>query len=168
MFGYLFSFFVKDSFKRQNVPPFVVNNTINPIQTTLLNEIIKKGVDQRIDELSDGAKTSHPKHRPPYVRILPLAQVISLATGFRTLTSKRIIQMWNGLVKEFETEISVLLDAEISKIIRFDAEVGRVIDLFRRSRMNYIAGGGGMYGRPTLKKEKDRVYSPGQKTLDQY
>ena len=37
---------------------------------------IKKGVDYRIHELSKWKKPHHPPHRPPYIHILPLAEII--------------------------------------------------------------------------------------------
>ncbi len=130
--------------------------------------LIKKGVEERVNELADLEKPAHPSHRPPYVRILPLAEVISLATGIKTLTSKKMKAHWNKLVNEFKTEINVLVDEDIGKILSFDPEVGKVIKLFREGRIKYVGGGGGMYGHPTLTGEKDRYYKGDQKKLSQF
>ncbi|MFH1788290.1 MAG: TIGR00375 family protein [Candidatus Altiarchaeota archaeon] len=130
--------------------------------------IIKRGVTDRIDELATWDVAHHPKHRPPYVRILPLAEVISLALGVSTLTSKRIQDKWRMLVDEFETEINVLVDADIVEVKRFDPKVGAVIEKFRAGRIRYVAGGGGKYGKPTLSGEKDEYWGIGQKKIGDY
>jgi uncharacterized protein (TIGR00375 family) len=130
--------------------------------------IIKKGVAERIEELAASKEPKHPAHRPPYVRILPLAEVIALATGTSTLTSKRVKERWEGLVSKFGSEIRVLVDEDIGAVIEADAEVGKVIRLFRQGKMRYVAGGGGAYGRPTLTGERDRYWRQGQKSLGDF
>jgi uncharacterized protein (TIGR00375 family) len=130
--------------------------------------IIKKGVADRIDELAKSDRPVHPRHRPAYMHIIPLAEVIALATKTRTLTSQRVKGRWDSLVSRFQTEINVLVDEDIDEIVKADKEVGRIIGLFREGRMRYVAGGGGNYGHPTLTGEKDRYYRGGQKTLSEY
>ena len=130
--------------------------------------LIKKGVSDRINELAARKKPLHPGHRPRYVHILPLAEVISLATGIRTLSSKTIGDRWNKLVEKFRTEINVLVDIDVDEIKKVDPKVGKIIDRFRTGRMRYVAGGGGQYGRPTLKDEEDNFYGSGQKSLTDF
>jgi uncharacterized protein (TIGR00375 family) len=130
--------------------------------------MIKRGVADRISELAAWDKPKHPEHRPPYVHILPLAEVIALALKTHTITGRRVKTRWDMLVGKFKTEINVLVDGDIDEIIRADRDVGVIINLFRQGKMKYVSGGGGMYGRPTLDGEKDRYYSGGQKTLTEY
>ncbi|MEA3255640.1 MAG: TIGR00375 family protein [Candidatus Altiarchaeota archaeon] len=130
--------------------------------------LIKKGVSDRINELATRDKPLHPGHRPGYIHILPLAEVISLATGIRTLNSKTIGDRWDKLVENFRTEINVLVDIDVDEIKKVDPSVGKIIDRFRTGRMRYVAGGGGQYGRPTLKDEEDNFYGSGQKSLTDF
>ena len=130
--------------------------------------IIKKGVADRTDDLADYDEPKHPDHRPPYIHIIPLAEAIAVATKTATVTSKRVKGRWDALVGRFGTEIDVLVDSDIDEVIKADKDVGRVISLFRQGRMRYVGGGGGMYGRPTLEREKDRYYRGGQKTLGDF
>jgi uncharacterized protein (TIGR00375 family) len=130
--------------------------------------IIKRGVAQRIEELADSDEPRHPEHRPAYMHIVPLAEAICLALGIKGPTSKKVKERWDSLVGRFGSEINVLVDEDISAILEADRDVGGVIDVFRKGKMRYIAGGGGMYGRPTLSREKDRYYRGGQKTLSEY
>jgi len=130
--------------------------------------VIKKGVSDRINELATWEKPHHPWHRPRYIHIIPLAEVISLATGIRTITSKKIHERWKRLIDRFGTEINVLIDSETSEIKKIDPGVGRIIEKFRTGRMKYVAGGGGQYGRPTLKDEEDNFYGMGQRSLSEF
>lgn len=130
--------------------------------------LIKKGVQDRIGELADTNKAVHPSHRPPYIKILPLAEVIGLAYKTKTLTSKTVKRRWDALVQKFGSEISVLVDADVKDVLAADPEVGKIVNLFREGKMKYVAGGGGMYGRPTLEGEKDKYYSGDQKSITDY
>ncbi len=127
--------------------------------------IIKKGVADRINEIATWSEPKHPPHRPRYAHIIPLAEAIALAYNVNTLTSKTVKDKWDAMVRKFGTEINVLVDANISEVKIMDAKVGSVIESFREGRMQYVAGGGGQYGRPTLTGEKDNYWGYGQKTL---
>ncbi len=127
--------------------------------------VIKKGVVDRINELAEWDTPRHPPERPKYVHIIPLAEVISLVTGVRTMTSRKIKERWDGLIQKFGTEINILIDADIEEIKKADPEAGKVIERFRADKIKYVSGGGGQYGRPTLKDEADDYWGRGQKTL---
>jgi uncharacterized protein (TIGR00375 family) len=130
--------------------------------------LIKKGVSSRIDELASWHKPRHPDHRPPYLHILPLAEVVSLALGVKNVQAKKVKAEWDRLVHAFNSEINVLVDAGLSEIREVNPRVAEVISLFRSGRMKYVAGGGGNYGRPTLDSERDVFWDGCQKTLHDY
>lgn len=132
------------------------------------NGSIKKGVFDRINELATWEIPRHPEHRPKYIHIIPLAEVISLAYGIKAVNSKRIGDKWNELVQKFKTEINVLLDSDIGEIKRVDMKIGQIIEKFRSNKIRYIAGGGGQYGRPTLQNEKENFWGSGQKSLQDF
>jgi len=132
------------------------------------NGIIKKGVMDRVNELSKWKEPKNPWHRPKYIHIIPLAEVISLATGISTITSKRIKDKWNLLIDKFGTEINILVDTKIDKIKEEDYKIGMIIEKFRMDKINYISGGGGLYGRPTLRSESDRYWGYGQSSLSDF
>jgi PHP family Zn ribbon phosphoesterase len=102
------------------------------------------------------------------MHIVPLAEVISLVLGISTLTSTKIKARWDTLIARFGSEINVLVDADVGELKRFDPEVGAIVERFRTGRMKYVGGGGGQYGRPTLKNEGDVFYGVGQKTLSDF
>lgn len=129
---------------------------------------IKKGVFDRIQELAKFKEPKHPWHRPRYMHILPLAEVIALVLGVRSLPNKKVEERWNFLVKKFGTEINVLVDADIEEIKKSDSEIGKIIEKFRTGKMQYVPGGGGQYGKPTLKGEKTKFWGEGQKQLIEF
>ncbi|MFH0859747.1 MAG: TIGR00375 family protein [Candidatus Altiarchaeota archaeon] len=130
--------------------------------------LIKKGVSDRIRELADRSQPVRPKHRPPYLHILPLAEVISLAKGVKSLFSKKVQDDWKLIVGKFGTEINALVDVPVDEIKKADQQIGIVIERFRTGRISYVAGGGGQYGRPTLKEEKEIYFGAGQKKLTEW
>jgi uncharacterized protein (TIGR00375 family) len=130
--------------------------------------IIKKGVLDRINELASTPKPAHPPHRPPYMHALPLAEVIALSYGVKTVTSGRIQAQWKKLVDAFESEINVLVDAPIIEVKKIDPGAGSIIEKLRSGRLQYVAGGGGQYGRPTLSGERDVYYGSGQRPLSDF
>jgi len=130
--------------------------------------IIKTGVADRINELATWPEPHHPSHRPPYIHILPLAEVIALSMGISSPTSKKVQAEWERLVKAAGSEINALIDAPIDEIQGIDHKVGSLIKRFREGRVSYVAGGGGQYGRPTLTGEKNKYWGQGQKKLGDF
>lgn len=108
---------------------------------------IKKGVRDRVEELADYEKTKHPFHRPPYLHLIPLAEIIAKALGTGPQT-KEVFAEWNRLVSAFGDEVSVLVDRDISDIGKVACErVKEAVRLFRDGKVTVQPGGGGQYGR---------------------
>ncbi|NIA03232.1 MAG: TIGR00375 family protein, partial [Nitrospirae bacterium] len=106
---------------------------------------IKKGVVDRIEEKADA--TGHPEHRPPYLHLFPLSEIIMRAFGMASTTSKKVKSNWEILVDRFGSEVSVLLEAELDGIEGVDPRVIRAIRKFREGKVRVIPGGGGEYGK---------------------
>jgi uncharacterized protein (TIGR00375 family) len=119
--------------------------------------LIKKGVRDRVNELADCDGTP-PEHRPPYLHLIPLAEVISLAVQ-KSPSSKSVQKIWESLLAAFGTEVTVLIDAPIDFIkgahYEFKAEelahVVEAITAFREGMIRISPGGGGKYGVIELK-----------------
>jgi TIGR00375 family protein len=106
---------------------------------------IKKGVDYRVEELATWNEPHHPLHRPPYIHIMPLAEIISL-TYSKGVTTKFVQRKWQELILKFGDEISVLINAPMDEIIEIDPELARRIGAFRDKTLQIKVGGGGKYG----------------------
>lgn len=106
---------------------------------------IKKGVDYRIHELSTWDEPHHPLHRPPYIHILPLAEIISITHG-KGVTTIFVQKIWKEMINNFENEINALIHAPIKEVIAVDPKVAAVIESFRSGTLEINSGGGGRYG----------------------
>lgn len=106
---------------------------------------IKKGVDYRVEELATWVEPQHPLHRPPYIHIMPLAEIISL-TYSKGVTTKFVQRKWQELILKFGDEISVLIDVPMDELVEIDPELARRIGAFRDKTLQINVGGGGKYG----------------------
>ncbi|HUW66714.1 MAG TPA: TIGR00375 family protein [Candidatus Nanoarchaeia archaeon] len=107
--------------------------------------MIKKGVVDRIEEKADA--TGHPEHRPPYLHLFPLSEIIMIALGMASTTSKKVKSNWEILVDRFGSEVTVLLEAELDGIEGVDPNVISAIRKFREGKVRVVPGGGGQYGK---------------------
>lgn len=114
--------------------------------------VIKKGVDYRIYELSNWNEPHHPLHRPPYVHILPLAEVISLIHS-KGVTTVFVQKIWKELVQKFGNEIEVLIQAPLEELKIIDPLLAKVIKTFRDNTLQIQPGGGGRYGKILVEQD---------------
>lgn len=128
---------------------------------------IKKGVDYRISEISDFNEAEHPDFRPPYVHLMPLAELISTVYD-KGVTTKTVQNIWQKLIDNFGNEINVLIDADLEDIKEFDLKICEAIKAFRDNTIDIVPGGGGKYGEikfdSLIKEEK----TPKVVTLDNF
>ena len=145
---------------------------------------IKKGVRDRVSELADynagGTRTTHPEHRPPYLHLIPLAEIIGLALQ-KSASSKVVTKMWESLLAAFGTEVIVLVDASVEDLeaalttttTTLDARVLEAVKAFRAGEIRVIPGGGGKYGVIELnpegsEKEEEKEERRGQLSLQDF
>lgn len=105
---------------------------------------IKKGVKDRINELASFNEPHYPEHRPKYIHIIPLSEIIAKALDMGQNT-KRVQGIWNTLIDKYGSETITLIDANIQNS-GIDARVIRAITAFREGKARVRPGGGGQYG----------------------
>ncbi len=108
--------------------------------------LIKKGVRDRVTELADLDETQHPDHRPPYVHLAPLSEVIMMALGHASINTKGVQMAWSSLVERFGSEVKVLLDVPAENMDFVDHKIVNAILAFRNEEVIIHPGGGGQYG----------------------
>jgi len=122
---------------------------------------IKKGVKDNILEKSDFSKPLHPSHRPPYVHLIPLAEIITKAVGQHNPFTQTVTKHWNELVDAFGSEINVLLDVDIEEISKVTVPaITEAIQAFREKKVIIHPGGGGEYGTIELPKTGENTSIP--------
>jgi len=131
---------------------------------------IKKGVDWRIEELSDVPKDNHPAHRPPCLHIIPLSEIISLAIGVKNPWSQKVQDEWLRFVKTFGTEVDILISKGTEELATLNKEVAKYIEFFREGKIKYVPGGAGVYGKliPPGKNVEIDNFTGNQKTLTDF
>lgn len=112
---------------------------------------IKKGVKDRIGEMATFDSPHHPNHRPEYIHLVPLAEIIAKAVGIQTPFAKTVMKRWGELVKVFDNEIKVLLEVDYDDLSRVTTPaIVDAIQAFREQRIIIVPGGGGLYGQIEL------------------
>lgn len=106
------------------------------------NGRIKKGVRDRAEELSTGVQTQ----RPPYLHIIPLAEIIQRIIGTCSATTKKCTDLYTRSLAALGDEIAILTQIPVDDIRRFHPELGDAIGAFREGRIILHPGGGGQYG----------------------
>ena len=144
---------------------FIVDNVIkkNPKSyKEISRENFKnRPVKDRIKEKADYLKPVHPDHRPPYVHLIPLAEIISKAVDQKNPFTKKVTNIWRELINAFGSEINVLLDVDISEISKITIPaVADAIKMFRDKKVIIIPGGGGEYGKIKLPSEEEMFSLP--------
>jgi len=115
---------------------------------TVCGGIIKLGVKDRVDLIADFKEPVHPDHRPPYLHLIPLAEIIAKAIGNKSPYTSGVQKRYDDLVDD-RTEIEVLVEANLSEI-KAEPEVIEAIEAFRSGKVILKPGGGGKYGEIAL------------------
>ncbi|WP_456365925.1 TIGR00375 family protein [Thermococcus sp.] len=111
---------------------------------------IKKGVRDRILELAD--TDERPKDRPPYIHLAPLAEIIAMVIG-KGVETKAVRIIWERFLREFGSEIRVLVDVPVEALANVHEDVAKAIWAYRNEKLIIIPGGGGKYGEIRLPEE---------------
>jgi uncharacterized protein (TIGR00375 family) len=119
---------------------------------TVCGGIIKLGVRDRVESLADYPKPVHPSHRPPYLHLIPLAEIIARAIGNKSPYTAGVQKRWKEMVSG-RTEIEVLVDADLSEL-KAEPQVIKAIEAFRSGKVIVKPGGGGKYGEVLLPEEQ--------------
>lgn len=119
---------------------------------------IKKGVKDRIDERATFPEPQHPYHRPPYLYLIPLSEIVTKAVGQRNPFTEISFKRWSELISVFGNEIDVLFDIDINDIAKVTVPaITEAIQAFREGNVIIEPGGGGQYGRISFPQEKDSL-----------
>jgi len=121
---------------------------------------IKTGVKDLIAERLADQPSKSPSHRPPYVHIFPLSEIVRVALGASSPLNKEVQETWEKLVTSLGSEISILLDVPIPKVSALSQAVGNALDACRNGNVILIPGGGGKYGELLIPKndgERQRI-----------
>ena len=105
-----------------------------------------------LSEIADYKEPHHPSHRPPYVHLMPLAEIISMIYD-KGITTKTVQGVWQKLIDAYGPEIDVLINTPFEDISKIDDKVALGIEGFRNKTLNVVPGGGGKYGEISFNED---------------
>ncbi|MHA1519414.1 MAG: endonuclease Q family protein [Promethearchaeota archaeon] len=118
---------------------------------------LRLGVSERIHELATWPEPHPPSHRPQYVHMIPLIELLSLKYGIKTLTSKTLTKHYNNLIDQFGVEFHILMDLPLDLLQNTEyRQLGNLIQAFRENKITILPGGGGKFGQIEAPTELDR------------
>ncbi len=107
---------------------------------------LRLGVRDRAAAIGD-AEIKTPPHRPPYLHIAPLLDIIALSLEVKSSSSKQVRSLYNNMREVFGPETIILTETSIAEIGELNDRVSQMIEAYRNKSIGYISGGGGRYGR---------------------
>lgn len=114
---------------------------------------LTKGVEQRVEELADRPRGFVPRDAIPFVRILPLSEIIAEALGSSSPSSAGVWRVYNSLIAHFGDEFKALLGGDAREIARASSlEVAEAILKVRNGLVEIEPGFDGVYGRIRIPK----------------
>ena len=116
------------------------------------------GVDYRVEEISKESKDYKPENAKPFYLLLPLHELIALYLG-STLSSRKVWEMYNNLIEQFDNEFNILLNISKEEMIKKNVDE-KLIDLILKNREGKIRvkpGFDGEYGVVLLGEEQETL-----------
>jgi uncharacterized protein (TIGR00375 family) len=107
---------------------------------------LRLGVQDRAAAIGNG-EVKTPSHRPSYLHIAPLLDIIALSLGVKSSTSKKALSLYDKIREEFGPETLILTETPIDKVRKYNERVAQMLDAYRSKSIGYVIGGGGRYGR---------------------
>ncbi|MDR0980660.1 MAG: endonuclease Q family protein [Methanocalculaceae archaeon] len=104
---------------------------------------IKLGVRERAEKLST---LSEPTPRPPYLKMIPLGEVIARVLGTSSPNTKKCTALYGRFIEAFDNEIAVLLEVPEGDLCSVSPEVAAAVAKMREGSVTLFPGGGGRYG----------------------
>ncbi|HUC38745.1 MAG TPA: endonuclease Q family protein [Candidatus Acidoferrum sp.] len=124
------------------------------------------GVLHRINDLSDRDAGYSPKGRVPFIKAVPLLEVIANVMK-KSTTSVPVQKMYIEMTARLGTEYSILLDVGVDKISEaFGVDMGTAISNMRNGTITIEPGYAGVFGKvDLLNRERKKGPTWKQKTL---
>lgn len=122
------------------------------------------GVLSRVEELADRPVGEKPESAIPFIKIVPLPEIIAEVFGQASSNSKFVQEEYQTIINNFGNEFKTLIDVPIEEIKKFSPEIGRGIEIVREEKLKVLPGYDGEFGRVCLFEAEEEKNTP-QNTL---
>ncbi|MCH8329722.1 MAG: DNA helicase UvrD [Nanoarchaeota archaeon] len=121
------------------------------------------GVLNRVEQLADREEGYKPKDAIPFKSLIPLSEIIFTILGSGIATNK-VWQEFNNLIKNFDSELNVLLEAKREDLIKTTNEkIADAIIKVREGKIKIKPGYDGVYGQPVFSDNEGEIKDNKQK-----
>lgn len=134
------------------------NVVFEPSESRKLNNICPKchkeltiGVLNRVEELADRPQGYIRKNARPFHHLIPLTELIAAVYSIKQLASKKVWEVYNVLIKNFNNEFNIMLnipEEALKKVI--EERLVKVIIKCRQDQLKIKPGYDGVYGEILL------------------
>ncbi len=122
------------------------------------------GVAYRVEELAD---RKEPKNVPYFASLIPLTELICAVYNISQLSSKKVWEIYNKLIKHFSSEFNVLLSAQKENLLQVvDKKLTDLILKNRENKLKIKPGYDGVYGEIIL--EDNQKAASAQKSIAEF
>src|SRR3989338_9045942 len=134
----------KESLKNKNICP----KCKRPLTIGVLN---------RVEQLADREEGYKPKGAVPFTSLIPLSEI--LASLFNSsVASKKVFAEYYNLIKHFETELNILLEAKKEDLIKAaDEKIADAIIAVRERKIKIKPGYDGVYGQLVFENSEAKI-----------
>ena len=146
----------KESSKNKNICP----NCKRPLTIGVLN---------RVEQLADREEGYKPKGAVPFKSLIPLSEI--LASLFNSsVASKKVFAEYYNLIKHFETEFNIMLEAKKEDLIKAtDEKIADAIIAVRERKVKIKPGYDGVYGQLIFEDaDKEKIGDKNQERLNKF
>ncbi len=115
------------------------------------------GVDYRVEELADRDVGFVLPNRPEFKKIIELDKVIAQSIGIKSRTSKKVLTIYDDLIKKFGSELHILFDQDFDSLLENGIDE-LLVEGLRRNRageLNVQPGYDGEYGHINIFSEEE-------------
>lgn len=116
------------------------------------NKPLTIGVEHRVEVLADRRVGFKPVNFKPFLTLMPLSELIASYIGVKQAGSKTVWNIYDKLIKFFESELNILLyvnEADLRKVV--DDRLALIIMENRKGKLVVKPGYDGVYGELDLK-----------------
>jgi PHP family Zn ribbon phosphoesterase len=112
---------------------------------------LTKGVEQRIEELTDRPMNFKREDAPGFLRLLPLSEIIATVLGTDSPSTQAVWKIYNSLIEKFHDEYTVLIDTPMENLAEVtDTAIAEAIGKVRNGKVRVTPGYDGVYGQLVL------------------
>lgn len=127
--------------------------------------LITRGVLARVEELSDKPEAYKPANARPFVRIIPLMEIIAESLGVGT-QSKQVMDTYLEMVQSMGGEFEILLEKPIKEIKdAIDERLAEAIERVREEKVKINPGYDGVFGEIRIFDEDELDQTQTQQSL---